>query len=259
MARVGPDAELGGVAPSSTNAPGAHLDASKASGPEDAQRASAGVRHREVPHNLSRRAIHKKTPQSGVFLWMACVGSDAELGGVAPSSTKSPGAILDASKASGPAGRPQVGRKGAGQDARHNLSRRAIHKKTPQSGVFLWMARVGPDAELGGVAPSSTNAPGGRSPGRRTGTSMRYAAPAHPCALRIWTRAKRAAPRTPKGRPQGCGTGKCRTISPARDTLRLQLWSGQARNCSAVWSALLHEPDKADCPHLWINDARSGT
>ena len=37
-------------------------------------------------------------------------------------------AILDASVESGPGGRPQVGRKGAGQDARHNLSRRAFLK-----------------------------------------------------------------------------------------------------------------------------------
>jgi hypothetical protein len=37
-------------------------------GPEGRRKSSAGVRYRDVPHNLSRRAIHKKTPQSGVFL-----------------------------------------------------------------------------------------------------------------------------------------------------------------------------------------------
>ena len=50
----------------------------------------------------------------------------------------------------------------------------------------------------GEVSEWFTKSPGGRSPGRRTGTSLCYAAPARACAMRFWTRAAR--PRRGEGR-----------------------------------------------------------
>ena len=67
--------------------------------------------------------------------------------------------------------------------------------KAPLCGVFYWMSRVASDKPPGRSPRSSTKSPGGRSPVRRTGASMRSAAPAHPCAMRTWKRAAR--PRRP--------------------------------------------------------------
>ena len=107
MVCVGQGAELGGKAASSTNSPGANLDAHQR-GPEDGEAARRGAAQGSAAQSLQATApahpcasrhghirvqcaIHKKAPQSGVFLWMACVGPEAELDGKAASSTKSPG------------------------------------------------------------------------------------------------------------------------------------------------------------------------
>ena len=43
--------------------------------PEDGCRPTVGVWHKDVPHNLSRRAIHKKGPAKRAFFMDGRVGS----------------------------------------------------------------------------------------------------------------------------------------------------------------------------------------
>ena len=94
------------------------------------------------------------------------------------SSTNLPGANLDA-RQRGPEGWPKASRRGAAQGCAAQSLQARHPQNSPRQGAFLWMVCLWDQV----LAPSSTKSPGGRSR-----SSLHYTTPAHPCAMRFWTR-----------------------------------------------------------------------